>query len=101
MTSQRASTPDVARLHSSPESMDLAKLNSMSQLLLAVNAKLKSITMPLTFEQLQKNENVLSLGVLLSRQVNTRVLKPIVEQLRHNEYFLASTKSVDVSAIRG
>jgi hypothetical protein len=58
------STRDGAQ--SEPETLDLSKTTSMPQLLVVLHAKLLSITIPLTFEQLQKNENVCLLLISFS-----------------------------------
>jgi hypothetical protein len=47
-----------SRIHST-DAMDLSHLHSMPQLISALHHNLRAITSPFTYEQLQKNENVL------------------------------------------
>jgi hypothetical protein len=46
-----------SRMHST-DAMDLSHLHSMPQLISALHHNLRAVTSPLTYEQLQKNENV-------------------------------------------
>ena len=47
----------TSRVHST-DAIDLAHVKSMASLLAALHTNLRAITTPLTYEQLQKNENV-------------------------------------------
>lgn len=50
----------TSHLHSG-DGVDLAHIKAMGPLLAALHTHLRAITTPLTYEQLQKNENVCSI----------------------------------------
>jgi len=59
MVGHSSSEATASRIHD--DSVDLSRLASLSPLLLVLHNKLQAITTPLTYEQLQKNENVVLL----------------------------------------
>ena len=53
-----SSSHTVSGLNYLSDTSELSKFKSMSQLLLVLHGKLRAITTPLTYEQLQKNDSV-------------------------------------------
>ncbi len=83
----------TSHLHSG-DGVDLAHIKTMGPLLAALHTHFRAITTPLTYEQLQKNENVCSIYPKTRcayMQVALKVLKPVTSQLQQNEYLRSST----------